>query len=104
MDSVTPLFPSNSGRSTIRFVLLVVSFSPAALTLHVGAGRSHWVHLGMPKELETRTRVLSIPLRYEPFPTCWLGTSREHVFAGGLKLLAGKGPGVALGHHQGGNI
>ncbi|XP_046790227.1 uncharacterized protein LOC124417047 isoform X2 [Gallus gallus] len=29
----------------------------------MGAGRSHWVHLGMPKELETRTRVLSIPLR-----------------------------------------
>lgn len=26
------------------------------------------------------------------------------MFAGRLKLLAGKGPGVALGHHQGGNF
>lgn len=85
----------------ICFVLLVVSFSPAALTLYVG--RSHWIPLGTLKELETRTQVLSIPLRCEPLP-CMLGSSKRHTFAGGLKLLAGKGPGVALEHHQGGNI
>lgn len=85
-------------------VLVVVSFSPTALTLHMGADRLLWLHDKALKKLETEPQMFYTPFfKSELFflCVCWWGNSKGPTFFGWQRLLAREeGLGLALGHCQ----